>query len=381
MRQKLFHMAQPKSRILLYSSWLIAPIILLVVLEFLLTIFWQNPYLLSNNFDQYTRFYPKGILAYFKVNRLYEGNYRIRIATDDNMAISDGSNIQKNKDAICIGGSTTLNAFVPEGQRWPDLLKLPAYNYGISANTSIDGYYNLKFLIENKIVNARYVFIMFAVNDLRAFLTKGADNFKIAGWSQPANNHIAFIDNADQKIFSGFRVKDSSLLSFARYYLNNFSGRSFYERYHKNRKVQEQLEHLNQEEFDVLLKDLKDNFLPMREKVYSEIYNFSKEHKLQLIFLTQPHAYREDFKPIEQDLRLFPVFRNKKMTLKQSAIVMDILNNQNRKFAQVFGQTLIDVDTCFSKMPSGELFYDSVHYSLNGSIQFASCVNKYLPLE
>ncbi len=372
-------MGNIKARIFIYMYWLISPIFILAVLEFLLTAFWENPYTLTNNHEQYTRFYPKGTVAYAQINnRLYEGYHRVRFAVGNRLAISDGLN--QNKKAASLGGSTTESGLVPEGQRWPDLLKIPTFNYGVSGNTSIDGFYNLKFLIENNIISPEYVFVMYGINDLQAFLSEGADNFKIKGWNKPSDNPLVIIDKADQELFFGIRIKDSSILSFLKYYVNNFSGRVFYEAAYKNRKNQEQVDSLTYEEFNVFLENLKNQFLPMRKNVYLEINRFIKEHKLALIFLTQPHAYRKEFQPMGKgnDLRIFPIVQNKKMTLKQSSIVMDIINNQTREIAQLLDQKLIDVEVCFSKLPLGQLFYDSMHYSLNGSRQFAKCVNQYL---
>ena len=64
------------------------------------------------------------------------------------------------------------------------------------------------------------------------------------------------------------------------------------------------------------------------------------------------------------------------MSFSQAAVLMDMLNSQSRELALTFGWHYVDVPACFSRFQSGDLFYDSVHYTLQGSKQFADCVNR-----
>jgi hypothetical protein len=66
------------------------------------------------------------------------------------------------------------------------------------------------------------------------------------------------------------------------------------------------------------------------------------------------------------------------MTLEQAARVMEILNDQNRELARALNRQLIDTESCFSSLDPGPLFYDSIHYTVRGSRQFAECVNNFL---
>jgi hypothetical protein len=132
-------------------------------------------------------------------------------------------------------------------------------------------------------------------------------------------------------------------------------------------------------EFNKLLNGIHSNFLPRRKKVYFEIFRYLAANNISLIFLTQPHAYRKDFKPRGEDLRLFPTFKNKKMTLEQSSELMDIINGHTLDLARAMEVPYIDVAACFSLLNPDPLFYDSVHYTLAGSRHFAKCVNQFLP--
>jgi hypothetical protein len=310
---------------------------------------------------------------------LYRDGGKIRFAIDENMAISNGSGQTQNQTAIALGGSTTECGLVPEGLRWPDLLRLPTLNYGVAGNTSIDGYYNLRFLIEKKIMKPTDVFLMYVTNDLRAFLRKGSNTFTLESWNESPVNPLSLFDNSKQVVLFGYRVQDSSLLSFINFHFRNIGGlRKFYETYLSFRKTQDTLEQLPQDEFNSFLRSFRLNFLPKRAAVYTEIDSFAKRHGLNLIFLTQPNSYRMDFRAFHDDLRLFPVYNNKKMTLEQAARVMKILNDQNRELARVLNRHLIDTEACFSPFDPSPLFYDSIHYTVRGSRQFAECVNNFL---
>jgi hypothetical protein len=353
---------------------------LFAVTELLLRLFWNNPYIPDKTNSGYTRFHQKGITAFLRIEKLlYSGGGKIRFAIDDKMAISDGSGQKQNQTAIALGGSTTENVLVPEGLRWPDLLVIPTLNYGVGGNSSVDGYYNLRFLIEKEIMKLTDVFLMYVTNDLRALLRKGSDMFIIEGWNEQPDDRLSLFDNPDQKVLFGLRIRDSAILSFIKFNFKNIIGRTrFYETYLSFRKTQDTLEQLTQDEFNSFLRSFRLNFLPKRIAVYSEIDSLANRHGVNLIFLTQPNSYRKDFRPFHDDLRLFPVYNKKKMTLEQAALVMKILNNQNRKLARALNRQLIDVEACFSSLDPSPLFYDSIHYTVRGSRQFAECVNNIL---
>jgi hypothetical protein len=353
--------------------------LLFAVTEFLLRLFWNNPYIPDKTNSGYTRFHQKSITAFLRIEKLYSGGGKIRFAIDDKMAISDGSDQKQNQTAIALGGSTTECVLVPEGLRWPDLLVIPTLNYGVGGNSSVDGYYNLRFLIEKEIMNPTDVFLMYVTNDLQALLRKGSDMFTIKGWNEKPDDRLSHFDNPDQKVLFGLRIRDSAIFSFIKFNFKNIIGRTrFYETYLSFRKIQDTFEQLTQDEFNLFLRIFRLNFLPKRTAVYSEIDSLANRHGVNLIFLTQPNSYRKDFRPFHDDLRLFPVYKNKKMTLEQAALVMKILNNQNRELARALNRQLIDVEACFSSLDPSPLFYDSLHYTVSGSRQFAECVNNIL---
>lgn len=355
-----------------------ATLLLVFLLELGLSFGWNNPYLIVNeSSSEHTRFNPKNMIAYAKVDRLYQGEHDIRFAITQEMSV-DGGKHYDSYESFALGGSTTESGLVPEGQRWPDLLTAPALNYGVSGNTSIDGYYNLKYLIQNHQPPPKKVFVMFGINDLRAYFNKGADNFKIIGWKEPFHNPLAVIDQVNEKVLSGLRIKDSALLSFFKYQTENFLGRSFYASYYSERLNQEQMENISQAEFRNILKIYREQFLPARADVYKALSQLATNNNIKIILLTQPHAYREAYTAFLNDLRLYPVYKGKKLNLKQTALLLNEMNVQTKELAELFGYKNVDTAKCFNKLSPSKLFYDSVHYTLEGSQQFARCVNESL---
>ena len=291
-------MSSTKSQTLLVGYWLFSAVILLAVIELLLVFFWNNPYRLSNSHPVYTRFHPSKLLAYAAIHdRLYSGEYRVRIYVEPDMSISSGS-VRNDTAAICIGGSTTESALVPEGQRWPDLLQLPAKNFGVSGSTSIDGYFNLKYLIESAGAKPQAVFLMFAVNDLRAFLSKGAEGFTIEGWNEPMGNALVEIDSIDDHVLFGLRIRDSALLSFIRYEANNIRGREFFNSYYAQRQAQAELSVLSDGEFRGLFDAFVDDFLPRRKRVYEEIDRVARTHETGALFTSPTSCLHSRLQPV-----------------------------------------------------------------------------------
>ncbi len=356
---------------------LLSPFFLLGLVELLLRLFWQNPYLQERISPEFTRFHTKNIEVSVRTDGLYEGGKNVMISMTDDMAISDGSGSNRKKRAVAVGGSTTADALSPEGRRWPDLLAVPTVNYGASANTTVDSYYNLLFLLENNVVKPEIVFMMHAVNDLHHYLKNGRPPFAVEGWNRPPVNMLQ-LDNPHRVLFLGIRLSDSWLLSFLRYRMGILKGHEAYGIYLGQRKTQDKLQWLGPEEFSSFKREFTHDFLPARADVYSTINNLLKNHGVEFIILTQPNNYREDYVPYREDLRLFPIVAGKKMSMEQTAGIFKILNDQNRELARRFNRRMIDVEACFAKLNPSPLFYDSVHYTEQGSLLTANCINAQL---
>ncbi len=336
---------------------------------------WHNPYdPTPQSRPADTRFHPAGFAAYANAAGLYVSGGRIRFAINDDLAIASGRDAGIAVSDIALGGSTTECGLLPEGLRWPDLLSAPTANYGVSANTSVDGYRNLRYLLEVKKMRPRRVLVMFAVNDLRAALEQGATELSLERWHQPPVD-LTSMDRPDEEVLPGLRVRDSALLSFLRFSLYDLSGRRFYQSYVDGREAQQKLPPLPRRDFDAWLPKLRAKLLPARQKVYQAMDALARHHGVAMVLLTQPHAYRTHYQPYRRDLRLVPVVDGKRLTIEQAAAAMALINEQTRSLARSLGDSIVDLATCLDPLDAGKMFYDSVHYTPQGSHAVARCIN------
>jgi len=160
--------------------------------------------------------------------------------------------------------------------------------------------------------------------------------------------------------------------------MGEWRGRFFYQHYLAQRREHDKLSALDDVTFVRSRSTLRSEFLPRRSAVLRKIHALVKAHGGRVYFLTQPHAYREDYKPFREDLRLFPVVSGKRANRAQAAGLMFELNEHTRRMARELRATLIDVDQCIHFDNPSLLFYDSVHYSVEGSRAVAKCVQQGL---
>jgi hypothetical protein len=137
---------------------------------------------------------------------------------------------------------------------------------------------------------------------------------------------------------------------------------------------------MSEEEFSQWVKSHSlEVFFKNREKVFAELIDFCSKKGLKLYLLTQPHSFREDYASSTHDLRLFFLINKKRISLRQSAHLMEMVNNHTRSVARKYGVDLIDVEMCFQKAADiSQLFYDSFHYTKKGSIYFVNCLKTSL---
>ncbi len=350
-------------------------IIFLSCLELIFRLFWTNPYLLHNEISQYTRFHPRGLNFHIRADKLYENGGKVRFRINSDFALTDGND--NRKDCLALGGSTTESALVPEGKRWPDLLDVPTRNYGVSENTLYDSYQNLIYLVKYGNIVPRYVFILHGVNDIRAFLYHSGNSKHF--FSQPSGpvNPLS-IDNPGRSLLLGLRIMDSYLISFTKFQYKELFDRFTYRSYLAQRLRQSELDTLTESDFQIFADGLKQKLLPQRWQVLIALDSLSREYQFNLVLLTQPHCYQNNFRPYIYDLRLYPIFEGKKLSVKQAAFIMDIVNDQSRVFAESYHLKLIDMASIFRSSDPGPLFYDSVHFTPKGCRLFADTINKNL---
>ncbi len=346
--------------------------LLLMVAEGALRLVWSNPYVLELDPKPYFRLHRPAISAAVSAEGLYERGAALRFATDADRAIRGGST-KARSTSIALGGSSTESALVPEGQRWTDLLPGGTRNFGVSANSLVESYWNLRFLIGEEGLQPERVFVMHSVNDLRALLIAGAESFSVDRWRQ-APVDLFSIDNPAQTVAFGISIRQSSLLSFIRFRQGELGGRVILPTSLHNRDAQMRLPTLGDDAFVRFREALEQDFLPMRTTVFLKIAAFAQAKELRIAILSQPNAYRVDYRPFDHDLRLYPLVDGKKMTLDQAAETMTIINRHSLLVAQHHGWDAADVAGCFSRHDPSNLFYDSVHLTPEGCRALADCV-------
>lgn len=346
----------------------------LVICEVVLRLVWANPYRLEPMPEPYIRLHRPEMRASVSARYLYPDGGRVEFCTGPDRAVVSGKE-NRGTFAVALGGSTTESALVPEGSRWPDLVAGSPRNYGVSGNTSVDSYWNLRFLTALPEGPIETVYLTHAVNDLRAYLSEGAKAFDVETWRQPPVDLLG-IDQPGQQVAPGVAIRDSWLLSFLRFTEREVRGRSIFDAYLANRNSQAHLPTLDEASFRGFRHGLRTRLLPARARVFGRIADVAGSVGARVVICSQPHAYRSDYRPFHDDLRLFPVVKGKRLSTSQAAEVMGILNRQNMAVAEQHGWRAVDAAAVFAVEDPSPLFYDSVHFTPSGSRLFAEVVTR-----
>ncbi len=353
---------------------LLIPIFLFLILELLLQLFWKNPYL-EKPLDTSARLHAKNMNIEVSTEGFYSYDGSIFFRTLADRSIFSGESAE-DTNFIALGGSTTESSLVPEGERWPDLLNPPAMNYGVSGNYLIDSYYNLIYLHEHLEPPPNIATIMHAVNDLEFFMSQGSEKFEIGNWSHSLENPLVTFDNTNRIFFGGINISSSAVISLITYIRNNTGARRIIEPYLAQRNSRDMISVLEDEPFKELRNEFIDTFLPKRLIVLEKILETSRNLEVKLIMLTQPHAYTDTYEPPVQDLRITPIWNGSKLSMLQTAELLELVNNQTKTFSQRNSVIVFDLARCLAEQETGHLFFDSVHYSLEGSREVADCINR-----
>jgi hypothetical protein len=340
--------------------------------ELLLRLAWHNPNvpeIIGLDYPGYIRLQDPNGNSDYDTRGLYADTERVVFRTDANGRIV-GSPRQGQPIADFYGGSTTESRYVREGSRWPDLIgTVSARNYGLSGNTTIDNYYNFKFNLLRIRPLPKEAFFMEAINDFRVrsyFLLDGYPEH----WDGASNKKR-------EEPRRRFRIY---LYDFVRFAVPSLSRSYRVVDYYENRVKQAEaklLPVMSDEEFEADGQRALEPFLAQRADAIEKIIELGRQHEVKLTFLPQPNSYRVDFKPYRGlDLRLFPDINGKRLTIKQSAKVFEMINDNTRQAALRNGAAFIDVAGYFERHPSSSLFYDQVHLTEAGSQLFAAAINE-----
>ncbi len=349
---------------------------ILALTELLISLLWHNPYR-DEPLDREARLHAQRVDIRVSAEGFYPLNTDIRFRTASDRSVSSGRD-DVAATQIALGGSTTEASLVPEGMRWPDLLAAATKNYGVSGNFLVDSYYNLVYLHEHLDPPPQRALIMHGVNDLDFFISRGAESFSIENWRHPLEHPLVTFDNTNRELIGSIRVSDSATMSLVSYLRNNVGARVIVEAYLAQIAAYEQFPDLPPQRFAELRQSFVEEFLPQRFAVLKAIHDKANQLGIEIALLSQAHAYRENYTPPVQDLRVTPIWQNAKLTLMQTAELIDLLNRQTLTFAETHNIEAIDLAACIARLDIGPLLFDSVHYTLDGSAAVAECVNEDL---
>lgn len=136
---------------------------------------------------------------------------------------------------------------------------------------------------------------------------------------------------------------------------------------------------ITEKEFQAFLATELKALLATRAYVFEQIMNLARSYRVPVTYITQPNALRTDYEPFAgRDLREYPIIDERNTTLEQADELLEMINQQTRDLAKLHGASLIDASREFRNFDPSDLFYDSVHYTEQGSRKLAEVINKSL---
>lgn len=326
---------------------------------------WVNPYK-PNPENVYL--HPPSLDSNFEgVDQIYDlSESNVHFATSAERFIDQNppiklKNIRERAYALAVGGSTTECSLVPENKRWPDLIAMPTLNYGRSRLDSPHSLANLEFLLQSMKLRPKYVFVMDGINNLSRYLSLGEEYF-----TNPYNGF--FIE-----------TKDAIARNF---YLGAFlwtlsKSKSYIGFYQQQVEKSNQLPLATDEHVRQYWENNRDKFYKVQYEIFDDIKKLCDQNNSQLILLTQPHSYQENYKPFKgNDLRTTPHINGERLSLKQAKEIMDLTNEITKEIGKNLSVPIINTAACLEEHDSSDLLYDSVHFTRKGSEYFAECVNR-----
>ena len=346
----------------IYKIILINIIITLILTEIVLRIFWSNPYAPTNK-NAYLH-EPKKVIEFRNIDKLYPYDKNVIFKTGIYGEILNKNKSPESYDsyAIALGGSSVESALVPEGKRWPDLLNIPTFNFGKSRLNSSHTIENLKHILNNHELKHTKLFVMDGVNNLHAYLNFGKHELTSV---KPEKNEKLY------RIILKYYFTPS--------YFFNLVKRSDYFLFSKlDVERRKMLSELTDNELNKYWRENQEEMFNILYNVYGKINVISKKNGVELIIISQPYSYNDKHKIVVSDLRVTPIINEKNLTLKQSRMLLHNYNELTLKVAEKLSINFIDVAKCFESNDTSKLLYDAFHFTIEGSILFADCINNKL---
>lgn len=309
--------------------------------------------------------YPAGFRYHADTKGLYPGAGRISFRIDDSLALSSGN---RSGDAWAMGAASTGCEWLAEDQRWPALLQSPASNYGYLKSNSSDSIEILRYLLRDR-ERPKRLYWMHALEDLRSYLATGT----LEPRPFPDGRPSQFLEGEIAEMLL-YKKGINPIFSMLQFWWHDTYGRDFLEFYLPFVARMEKMPELPDSEFPVLRKKAYQELLPRREKILQRILETSQGAGISLVFLTEANAFREDFHA-SPDLRVRPRWAHRiRLTSRQSAELLQTINQQTLQFAKANRVNFVDVAQCLSSLNARELFWGEVSLTPAGSRAVAHCV-------
>ena len=265
------------------------------------------------------------------------------------------------KRVFFIGGSTTENHWVPDTERWPHLVgeskllsnKITSYNFGVGGYNIHQNFQKFYALLSR--LEPDYVVLMNQINDIGKGLNGGYYNVVD---DVPLHNSFEIKNN---KISIKLKLKKlaKSIMPSTYNILYNL----------KQSSVSRKPGNYKKDDLELTLSNYL-NRLDLFKK-------FTDHLNIEFIVMTQPNVSHQlllaDQKNQNTFLYLKHLILDKGMTVDEYLFTIDLFNESLKKFSIKNNVKLIDLKHL---LPAEEqFFYDSIHYTREGSKAVANIVS------
>ncbi len=272
---------------------------------------------------------------------------------------------------LTIGGSTTECLFLNDSQAWPFLLenmlnktnedkKVIVMNAGKSGLDTREHILQIKHLSDQ--YNPDLIIFLIGVNDVSFRIRYGADWHPL-----PLDYSRAFMVSPKYclrdmlfyrifKIFWGVIIREVPQDPVQYNEL-------------RNRQLQ------SPEKIDEV--PYFDDGLEYSSSNIEQIINISKDKKVKVLFLTQPHLWKENISDSENNLLVnYQTIKGEYYSVRVMDILMDAYNKRLLDICRNDDLLCFDLD---SKIPKNiSVFYDDVHFNVNGSLKVAGEISSFI---
>jgi lysophospholipase L1-like esterase len=361
-----------------------------VGVEAILRAFWHNPFAIQPigaHYNDYLRLHPPFQKLKYDATGLYAGAHQVTWRTGARGELLGPPAAGGKQLVYLLGGSTTECEFIDEGKRWPGLLDVGhVINFGVSGNSTVDSYFNLKFLLAGTYPRPDRIVVMEAINDIGFWDAMEPERWRQLHGERASNSaeSIAYWNNlpwVDRYLYAGafVHLHHKSIVNklLPRAEPGSFST-SVLEGVRRKVVREGSVPLISKKMLDKFYKDSLPRFLTDRARVLELLVHLANSNGIKVTFLTQPNSLRSDYHPQHDiDLRLPTQIYGHRLSLDDTARILRAVNSNTVRTAQDLGAEVFDMADAFEKLDPTPLFYDEVHLTAEGAKVFAFILNTY----